>query len=72
MSITPDYSLGASEVYINFARQHILHEGLTILLFAGLEQRQGRSLIESFENLSLTTSTEEEIHRLTGVAHSSA
>ena len=31
MSITPDYSLDASEVYINFAHQHILHEGLTIV-----------------------------------------
>lgn len=46
MVIIPDYTIDSSEVYIEFARQHVLHEGLTILLFAGLEQRTGPTLID--------------------------
>ncbi|KAJ4290976.1 hypothetical protein N0V90_010172 [Kalmusia sp. IMI 367209] len=46
MKIVPNYTIDASEVYIEFARQHILHEGLTILLYAGLEQRKGPTLTE--------------------------
>ncbi|KAF2800526.1 hypothetical protein K505DRAFT_331628 [Melanomma pulvis-pyrius CBS 109.77] len=52
MSIIPDYTVDASEVFINFSRQHILHEGLTTLLFAGLEQLRGLGVLELSDEMS--------------------
>jgi hypothetical protein len=52
MTVTPDYNAESSQVYIDFARQHILREGLGILLFAGLEQRPGSGNLNLFASLA--------------------
>jgi hypothetical protein len=52
MTVTPDYNADSSHVYIDFARQHILREGLGVLLFAGLEQRPGSGNLELMEAIA--------------------
>jgi hypothetical protein len=37
--IVPKYDVEPEHVYTEFARQHLLHEGLSILIFAGLDRR---------------------------------
>jgi hypothetical protein len=46
MRFVLDYTADARDIYINFAREHILREGLMILLYAGLERRAGAGLLE--------------------------
>ncbi|KAL1600678.1 hypothetical protein SLS60_007066 [Paraconiothyrium brasiliense] len=53
LCITPDYMSSPTEVFVDFARQHILHEGLTVLRFAGLEQRQGPAFMDIVQNLAM-------------------
>jgi hypothetical protein len=54
MCFIPDYSVEPRDLYIHFAREHVLQEGLFIVLYAGLAQRAGKGLLEYAKGLDVS------------------
>ena len=48
IDLKPDYLAEPTDVFVECARQHILHEGLSVLLFAGLESRREARDLHNF------------------------